>query len=202
MAIKDLDSLLEKYKSGEIADANAFESELKKALAIDWVPKNTFNELSEKHKLAERQSGELTKQLEDLKTKASLSDEYKSQIEKLTETQKAEKEGFEKQLADLRAGYALDGALAKAKAKNVKAVKSLLDLTKLSYEGETVKGLDEQLEALRKSDAYLFDAVEEEPDVAPSPKPYFGNNMGAGNTNNGPNRTRLEGDMRHAAGLS
>lgn len=53
--------------------------------------------------------------------------------------------------------YRLEDALKANKAKNLKAVKSLLDVDKLSIEGEEIKGLKEQLEALKTSDSYLFD---------------------------------------------
>ena len=44
-----------------------------------------------------------------------------------------------------------------AKAKNVKSVKANLDLDKIKLDGDKLLGFDDQIEALKKSDAYLFD---------------------------------------------
>lgn len=54
-----------------------------------------------------------------------------------------------------------DAALTGARAKNTTAVKALLkDLDKAEIgEDGTIKGLAEQIEALQKSDAYLFDTT-------------------------------------------
>ena len=160
MAIKNLENLLDRFGKGEIS-SDDFEKELNKVLPEDWVPKSTYNELNDKHKLSEKQLRETTEQLSGLKDKAGLADEYKSQIDKLTESQKAEKEGFEKQIVEMRHGYALDAALTAAKARNVKAVKAMLDMDKITWEGDAIKGLDDQLKAIRESDGYLFEQAED-----------------------------------------
>ncbi|HHV32236.1 MAG TPA: hypothetical protein GXX74_07500 [Clostridiales bacterium] len=50
----------------------------------------------------------------------------------------------------------VETALLAAKAKNTKAVRALLDESKISLDGENVLGLNEQLEALKKDASYLF----------------------------------------------
>lgn len=201
MAIKGLKDLLEKFRNGEIADDAAFESELNKALPDSWVPKTTFNELNEKHKLADKQNKELSGQLATLKEKAGLADDYKVQIDKLTESQKAEKENFDKQLAELKNGYALDDALRGAKARNIKALKGMLDMSKITYDGDKVLGLDDQIKALKESDAYLFEEETPADTNPPQPKPSFGSGLTKGDPNNGNHFSKLEAQMRHAAGL-
>lgn len=201
MAIKGLKDLLERFRSGEIADDAAFESELNKALPDTWVPKTTFNELNDKHKLAEKQSKELSDQLATLKDKAGLADEYKTKIDELTAAQKNEKENFDKQLADLRNGYALDDALRGAKARNVKALKGMLDMSKITYDGDKVLGLDDQIKALKESDAYLFEEETPADTNPPQSKPSFGSGLTKGDPNNGNHFSKLEAQMRHAAGL-
>ena len=70
-------------------------------------------------------------------------------------------------VARLRFDHALHGELAKAKVKNVKAVMPLLDVEALqkgfNEKDDTFLGLDKQIEALKQSDAYLFDAEEGQP---------------------------------------
>ncbi len=58
--------------------------------------------------------------------------------------------------------YTLEGALKSANVRNTKAVKALLNLEGIKLEGENVLGLSEQIEALKKSDSYLF-AEEQKP---------------------------------------
>lgn len=48
-------------------------------------------------------------------------------------------------------------ALLGAKAKNTKAVKALLDEEKISLDGDNLIGVNEQLEAIKKENDYLFD---------------------------------------------
>ena len=188
MAIKDLDALLKRYTDGEIKDVSAFEAELNKSLAVDWVPKSTFNETNEKLKLAEKQSKDSASQLEELRSRAGLADEYKTKIDELTAS---------------KHGYALDNALTASKAKNIKALKGMLDMSKISFDGDTIKGLDEQIEAIKKSDAYLFDISDdvEEPDPTPAPKPTFGSGLTKGEPQPSPKFSAFEAKMRQAAGL-
>lgn len=201
MAIKGLKDLLDKFRNGEIADDAAFESELNKALPDTWVPKTTFNELNDKHKLAEKQSKELSDQLATLKDKAGLADEYKTKIDELTAAQKTEKENFDKQLAELKNGYALDDALRGAKARNVKALKGMLDMSKITYDGDKVLGLDDQIKALKESDSYLFEEETSAELNPPQSKPSFGSGLTKGDPNNGNHFSKLEAQMRRAAGL-
>jgi hypothetical protein len=75
---------------------------------------------------------------------------------------KAKDEKYAAEIKQLKIDTAIDNALGDAKAKNKVAVKALLkDLDKAELgEDGAIKGLAEQIEALQKSDAYLFDAKE------------------------------------------
>lgn len=95
------------------------------------------------------------KQLEDLKKVDA--EGLQAKIDELQETNKTQKTEHEAQLQKQAFEYKLESTLSGAKAKNAKAVKALLDLDTIKLDGDTLKGLDSQLEALKKSDAYLFD---------------------------------------------
>lgn len=58
----------------------------------------------------------------------------------------------------MRFEYALDRALTGAKARNNKAVRALLDLDKLSLEGDGIAGLEEQIASLRRDNGFLFES--------------------------------------------
>lgn len=72
-----------------------------------------------------------------------------------------EKQGNEK-VAAIKKDYEVDIALVKAGAKNTKAVKSLLDLEKVTFDKDgKVGGIEDQLKAIKTSDDYLFEPAQQ-----------------------------------------
>ena len=136
--------------------AKASEEELK-----GFVPKARFDEVNEAKKHAEESVKERDKQIEGLKTSAGDAEKLKEQIEQLQQDNKAKDSLHASEIKKLKIDNAVDSALMTAKAKNLKAVRALLDLDKaeLSEDG-TVKGLAEQIEALSKADdsKFLFES--------------------------------------------
>lgn len=102
-------------------------------------------------------------QLTDLKSKTTDNDALSKKIEELQTANATAKANYDKIVADMKRDYAVDSSIRDAKAKNVKAVRALLDMSKIKMDGETVLGLKDQIDALAKSDAYLFDATETTP---------------------------------------
>lgn len=60
-------------------------------------------------------------------------------------------------LAAVKLDSALDMALVNAKVKNPKLARAGLDMSIIKMDGDKLLGLSEQLEALKKSDGYLFE---------------------------------------------
>lgn len=194
MAIKGLSELLKKHKDGELDDAQ-FEAELNKALPEDWIPKAKYNEVNEARKLADENLKKANATLDELKGKAGLSDEYKAQIDALKAEAKKAEEAHKATIDGMRRDSAINQALASAKARNAKAVRALLDESKLVLnEDGTLSGLKEQLEAVQKDNGYLF----EESDHGEGGKPFFGGNGQKG----GGSGDALRDAMFSAAGLS
>ena len=195
MAIKGLDELLKKYRETSEMSDGQFEDELNKLLPETWKPASVYNELNEKYKLLETQKADTEKLLKEATEAKNASDEFKAKYDDLLKTQKADREKHEAELLATRKGYAIDLALTKAGAKNNKAVKALLDETKLTLDdkGELI-GMKEQLDALKKDNGYLFETVEES-NPTQMPKPTFGNS----NPNNGGNQA--DQSLRKAFGL-
>ncbi|EAC8092865.1 TPA: phage scaffolding protein [Listeria monocytogenes] len=96
------------------------------------------------------------KDIDDLKKDSGTSEELKKQIEDLQQKNTDLESNYQSEIAETKKNSAIELALASAKAKNPKAVRALLDNDKLELTDEGLKGLDEQLEALQESDAYLF----------------------------------------------
>ena len=189
--MKGLKELIERIRKESDLNEDAIEQELNKILPETHVPKNVFNEKSTALKNAETQLSELNKQLEEVKKSAGASDDLKKQITDLQAQQAAAKTAYEKELTATKRGYAIDQALTSAKAKNVKAVKALLDDSKLALGDDgNILGLKEQLEAVQKENAYLFDI--ETPPTNQNPKPSFGGGGGAGGSGAGDLLSRME----------
>lgn len=107
------------------------------------------------------QVGDRDKQLETLKASAGDNADLKKQIEDLQTENATAKATHESELNQLKIDFAVEKALTGAKAKNIKAVKALLELddAKLDKDGN-VKGLAEQIEKLTSGDdtKFLFEA--------------------------------------------
>jgi predicted RNase H-like nuclease (RuvC/YqgF family) len=131
-------------------------TDINKELPKHFIPKDKYNEVAEAKKKLEADIQERDNQLEQLKNAAGNSEELKAQIEQLqAENQKAAEE-WQAKMAQMQLDFAIEKALAAAKAKNAKAVKALLDMEKVKLDGEQLLGLDDQLKAIKESDAYLF----------------------------------------------
>lgn len=106
---------------------------------------------------------ERDKQLETLKNAAGDNETLTKQIADLQAENIKVKESHEFEMNRLKIDFAVEKALTEAKAKNIKAVKALLDLTdaKLDKEGN-VKGLQEQIGKLTAADdtKFLFDEIQ------------------------------------------
>lgn len=72
----------------------------------------------------------------------------------------------EETVKKLKFEHKLEDHLKSAKAKNIKAVKALLEMDKIALgEDDSLSGLDEQLEAIRENDEYLFESDDGTPQI-------------------------------------
>lgn len=120
------------------------------------VPKRRLDEVITERNRYKEQVAERDTQLADLGAKAKDHDTLRVQIADLQAKNKQAAEDYEKQLKEQRFAFAVERAVAKADARNVKAVVALLDASKISLDGENLIGFDEQVAALKKSDPFLF----------------------------------------------
>ena len=125
-------------------------------------------------------------QLDDLRKNAGKNEELEATIKQLQEDNKAAAAKYQNDLAAKEKGFKIEGALRDAKAKNVKAVLSLIDTEKVSVQKDgTLDGLTDQIEAVKKSDSYLFDAENAGQPIK------FGGNFGNGDNNNGAGKDNI-----------
>lgn len=124
----------------------------------NYVVKSQFNEKNEELKQSKGEIKKLTGELDDLKKANKDNTELAEQIDKLKAEAKAREEEYKSSIKQMQIDGIVERALITAKAKNIKALKALLDLDDAKVDGDTIKGLDAQIKALKESDAYLFDA--------------------------------------------
>lgn len=123
-----------------------------------FIPKARFDEVNTEKKNLETTLTERNTQLETLKNTTGDVDALKAQI---TTLQTANAEAETKHAAEikqLKVDNAVAAAITAIGGKNAVAIKALLkdlDKAELADDG-SVKGVAEQLTALKKSDAYLF----------------------------------------------
>lgn len=122
-----------------------------------YVDKSKYDETIEENKTLKTQVTDRDKQLETLKASAGDNEELKKQIETMKQQNAEQEKAHKAELSQLKLDNAIDTALTAAGARNTKAVKALLDVSKVKLgEDGKLSGWDEQLAAVRKSDAYLF----------------------------------------------
>lgn len=149
--------LKELLKNAGVENIEELEGKISKELPKYFKPAKEFNEINEELKIVKGEK----KTLEEDKKKVE--DEYnnfkKGSISQADyEAKKQEIENNSKaEIEKVRLESKIDLAINNAKAKNVKSVKANLDLEKIKLDGDKLLGFDDQIEALKKSDAYLFE---------------------------------------------
>ncbi len=142
------------------------DKQISEQIGKGFVARADFNAKAEALKSMEGQLAERDNQLEELKKSTGDSAVLKSQIETLQKDNKDAKAAHDKEISDLKFGYALDAALATAKVRDSLAVKAHLntDDLKLSEDGK-ITGLDAQLEKLKTENDYLFESDNPSPTI-------------------------------------
>lgn len=136
----------------------------------NWFPKDKFDAKNQEVKDLETELENRDTQLEDLK-KAD-PEALQKTIDDLQETNENQKNEYEEKLQKQAFDHALDRAIAGVNPKtenSAKAIKALLDTEKIKLDGDKFLNLDNQLDALKESDAHLFKSEEQQE----PPKPSF-----------------------------
>lgn len=150
----------------------------------NWFPKEKFDAVNDDNKELKTQLKSRDTQLDDLKKTAKDSADLTAEIDRLKQENTDKDTEYQEKLNKQKLDAKLNEALHGAKAKNPKAVKALLDSEKIKLDGETLLGLDDQLSALKESDAYLF-TEEETPAGLRGRNPHIppGSENNSGQTN-------------------
>ena len=152
-------------KKEELIALGLTEDQAKKVMdSLDgnFVTKARFNEVNEENKTLKQSVADRDKQLEDLKKSSGDNAELKKQIETLQQQNADQKKAHDAEMAQLKLDNAIDAALTAAGAKNIKAVRAMIDTSKMKLgEDGTVEGLSDAIKAVQKSDSYMFNTVQQ-----------------------------------------
>jgi hypothetical protein len=123
-------------------------AEVEQALGgnYDYVPRTRLNEVIGERDTARRE-------LDEHKAKSAKYDESQAEITKLKQQLVDKDKEWEGKLKKQERDAKIDSAIRAAKAKNPATVLPLLDATKF---GDDLKGLDDEIKRVQKSDPYLF----------------------------------------------
>lgn len=142
------------------AYSEEIDKKVSEEIGKNFVARSDFNTLNTEKKALADTVKERDKQLETLKASTGNVEALKTQIATLQTENATATKAHEAEIKRLKIDTAVELALSAAKAKNVKAVKALLELDKAELDEDgTVKGLAEQIQKLAKApdSGFLFE---------------------------------------------
>ena len=125
--------------------------------STEYVPKDRFTQVNEEKNEYKKQIGERDTQLTGLQAKVKDNEALTTEITALKTANETVKTEYESKITKIQQDTIINNALKGSKAKNVKILKSLIDADKIKINGEEVVGLNEQIEAIKKENGYLFE---------------------------------------------
>ena len=131
----------------------------KKLIILDegkYIPVEKFNAKLEEVKQQKEQLDDYKKQMKDLEKKAKGNEELEKSIKDLRADNEKKDIDYQITIATQKKDFAVQSAIKEVQGKNVKAIKALLDMEKITVDDTGIIGLSDQLKVLKESDAYLF----------------------------------------------
>lgn len=140
---------------GQVADKlKATDIKLADLSKGEYVAKGKFTDLEAKYSTLEQTAKDYNDQITELSKEDAKG--LKAKLEAVTKERDEKQKEFDAKLAKIEFNSKLDAELSKAKVRNPKAAKALLNLENVKLDGEQFLGLNDQLTALKESDGYLF----------------------------------------------
>lgn len=133
-----------------------------------YIPKARFDELAKEKDALQAAVDERAAQLEAMENPTGEIEGLKRQISDLQAANAEKDKAHAAEIRGLKINAAVEAALAVAKAKNVKAVRALLDLEKAELADDgTIKGLSGQIKKLQDAEdsKFLFDMQARKPSM-------------------------------------
>jgi len=130
-----------------------------KKLLIDdgkLIPKHRLDEVIEQRNAYKEQLEQLNTKVSELQGQVKDAETWKQKVDELQGLNEQIKSDLENKLKAQKVEFTIKERLLTEKARNPRAVMALLDMQKVVVDGDKVIGLDEQINAIKESDPYLF----------------------------------------------
>lgn len=121
-----------------------------------YIPIEKFNAKLEEIKQQKEIIDDNKKQLKDLEKKAKGNEELEKSIKDLRADNEKKDVDYQATITAQKKDFAVQSVIKDAQGKNVKAIKALLDMNKITVDDSGITGISDQLKTLKESDAYLF----------------------------------------------
>ena len=147
--------------------------ELCKDVYSGYVTKETYDVLAGQVKVYEDKSNELSNTIKELQKEADVNEALKLKLNDL-EGRLSDKD---KEIERVKFDYKLESKMKEVGAKNIKAIKALIDMKQVKLEEGELTGFDNQIEALKETDGYLFEDVSNRGSLGSTGNHNRGNNV-------------------------
>ncbi len=138
------EDLRKKYENIDLVDSSGY------------VEKRQYETAQETVRQYKKDIEKRDKDLEALQGKVKDNGELSKEIEDLKTANKKASDDYEAKLKEMNFEYRLEKKLGDYNPQNVDILKKALDLTKIKPDGDNFIGLEEQIKSLNETDKYLF----------------------------------------------
>ena len=123
----------------------------------NYVSKSQFNEKNEKYKQAKQELETTRSEYSKLAESESANETLKAQIKELQDEAAERDSQYAQKIKEMQVDNGINSAILQCGVKNPKILTSLLNKEAITLnEDGSISGLQEQIEALKQSDSYLF----------------------------------------------
>ena len=129
--------------------------ELVKEALTGYIAKEEYDVLQGQVKVHEDKAKELSKTVKELQKDVDASEALKLKLDDL----EGKLSSKDKEIEKVKFDFKLEAKMKEVGAKNIKAIKALIDMEQVKLEDGELVGFDTQIEALKESDSYLFEEV-------------------------------------------
>lgn len=112
--------------------------------------------LNSKIESLENQLKDITGKYNEASKKAGDTEALTKRVQELEDSKTKSVEEHSSELKQLRLQHAIETALLSERVKNVKAASALIDIDKITVEGDKIEGLKDQIKSLKDSDDTKF----------------------------------------------
>ncbi|WP_054747109.1 phage scaffolding protein [Veillonella rogosae] len=122
----------------------------------NYVSKSQFNEKNDAYKQAKQEIENLTNDINTLSKANEANEALQQQIKDLQDAAQRRESDYLESIKTMKIDTAIAREVLEAGAMNTTILTGLLDRSKITYDNETITGIQEQIKSLKESDPYLF----------------------------------------------